>query len=74
MISVRRLNGAVMTLNAELIETVESAPDTVITLVTGNRIVVLDRPEEVVAKIVEYRRKVNSERPVVNPIRGFEKK
>ncbi|MBI4051410.1 MAG: flagellar FlbD family protein [Elusimicrobia bacterium] len=73
MITVHRLNGSILTLNAELIETVESAPDTVITLVTGNRFVVRDRVEEVVSRILEYRKKINSGKPVVNPIAGFQR-
>ena len=74
MIQVTRLNGSPLTVNAELIETIEACPDTVIALATGNRIVVKEPVQEVVAKVVEYRRKVNSERPVPNPIQGFERK
>ena len=74
MIQVTRLNGSPLTVNAELIETIEACPDTVIALATGNRIVVKEPVQEVVAKVVEYRRKVNSERPVPNPIAGFERK
>lgn len=73
MISVTRLNGSPLTINAELIETVEKTPDTVISLATGNRYLVRETVDEVVAKVVEYRRKVNAERPVVNPIQGFQR-
>lgn len=73
MIALTRLNGSVFTVNAELIETIEQAPDTVIALATGNRYVVRESVDEVVAKVVEYRRKVNSERPVPNPIQGFKR-
>ncbi|MFN0116927.1 MAG: flagellar FlbD family protein [Elusimicrobiota bacterium] len=59
MILLKRLNGTQFNLNAELIEQIESTPDTVITLTTGNNIVVLDKREDVIEKIVEYRRKVN---------------
>ncbi|MBI4386020.1 MAG: flagellar FlbD family protein [Elusimicrobia bacterium] len=74
MISVTRLNGTPLTLNAELIETVEKTPDTVVSLATGNRYVVRETVEEVVAKVVEYRRRVNAERSAVNPIQGFERR
>ena len=57
-----RLNGTTFHLNAELIEQIDSAPDTVITLVTGNNIIVKERAEDVVQKIVEYRQKVAAER------------
>lgn len=58
MISLKRLNGTDFTLNAELIEQIERTPDTVITLVTGNNIVVRESLDDVVRKIVEYRQSV----------------
>ena len=74
MIKLTRLNGAEMRINAELIETVEACPDTVIHLATNNRYVVRESEDEVVEKVIEYRKRVNAERPVVNPIQGFERK
>jgi len=59
MISLKRLNGTGFILNAELIEQIESTPDTVITLTTGNNIVVLERVEEVIEKVLEYRKKIS---------------
>ncbi|MBI3550293.1 MAG: flagellar FlbD family protein [Elusimicrobia bacterium] len=73
MITVTRLNGTVFTVNAELIETVERTPDTVIALATGNRYIVQEPVEEVVSRVLEYRKKINAERPVQNPIHGFER-
>ena len=58
MITLHKLNGAVVTINAELIETVESAPDTVISLTTGNRYVVREPVPEVISRVVDYRRQV----------------
>lgn len=55
MIIVHRLRGEPMLLNADLIETVESTPDTVITLVDGRRVVVADEPKEIVARVVRFR-------------------
>jgi uncharacterized protein YlzI (FlbEa/FlbD family) len=55
MISVTRLNGSVIHLNAELISTVEAHHDTVITLVDGKTCVVTDPAETVVAKVITYR-------------------
>ncbi len=61
MISLQNLNGKNVVLNAELIESVEaSSPNTVITLANGNRFVVKDTVEEVLAKVVEYKRKILS--------------
>lgn len=62
MIQLKRLNGTAFYLNAELIEQIDSAPDTVITLVTGNNIVVREPAQDVIEKIISYRRSVNAER------------
>lgn len=61
MILLKRLNGTEFWLNAELIEQIESAPDTVITLTTGNNILVREKVNEVIEKIVEYRQKIKKE-------------
>lgn len=74
MIKLEKLNGSLVVVNAELIESVESAPDTVINLATGNRFLVKNPVDEVIAKIVEYRLKVYAEKRCVNPLEGFEKK
>lgn len=63
-----------MVVNAELIESVEAAPDTVLNLATGNRFIVRDSVDSVIAKVVEYKKQVYAERKCVNPIEGFEKK
>ncbi|MBU6376594.1 MAG: flagellar FlbD family protein [Bdellovibrionales bacterium] len=45
-------------LNAELVKTVESVPDTVITLVSGEKLLVRESANEVVERIKQYRRSV----------------
>ena len=55
MIAVTRLNGTKFCVNAELIEQIESTPDTVITLITGNNIIVRESVEEVRTRIIAYR-------------------
>ncbi len=62
MIELTRLNGTNFVLNAELIEQIESTPDTVITLTTGNNIVVKESRKVVVEKILDYRRAITVER------------
>lgn len=57
MIVLHRLNGQVITVNAELIETIESTPDTIIRLVNGHRYIVTETMEHVVELVVQYRRK-----------------
>ena len=74
MIKLEKLNGSMVVVNAELIESVEATPDTVINLATGNRFLVKNPVDEVIAKIVEYKKKVYAERKCVNPLEGFEKK
>jgi len=56
MILVHRLDGAPFYLNAELVETVEATPDTVIVLVNGHRYIVKEQIEDVIARILTYRR------------------
>ncbi len=74
MIKLEKLNGSLVVVNAELIESVEAGPDTVINLATGNRYLVRNPVDEVVALVVEYKKKVYAERKCVNPIEGLERK
>ena len=60
MITVTRLNDQPLVLNAELIKTVESTPDTLITLINGDRMMVKESMEEIVRKAVEYGRQVRA--------------
>lgn len=61
MIEVTCFNGRKLVVNAELIKFVESTPDTLITLTTNDRILVRDRVEDVVEKIMEYRRLIKKD-------------
>ncbi len=45
-------------LNAELIETIEATPDTVITLTNGKKLIVEETPQEIVRTVMEYRRAI----------------
>ncbi len=56
MITVTRLNGKPFVINAELIRTVESNPDTTITLINGDHLIVSESMERVVSLAVEYGR------------------
>lgn len=56
MISTTRLNGKPLVINADLIRTVEENPDTTITLVNGDRIIVKEPMKDVVARVIEYGR------------------
>jgi flagellar protein FlbD len=59
MITLTRLDHHQMVLNAELIATAESTPDTLLTLSNGLQYFVRETVEEVVARVVEYRRLIN---------------
>ncbi len=63
MISLTRLNGSRFVLNAELIRTVEASPDSVVTLVNGDRFIVAETPEEIVRRAIEYGRALRSMLP-----------
>ncbi len=56
MITVTRFDQSDFILNADLIEFVEARPDTHISLVTGKKLLVLQTPEEVVERVIAFRR------------------
>ena len=58
MIRLTRLNGSVFFLNSELIETLESTPDTIITTTNGKKLVVTETIEETIEKVIQYKRKI----------------
>ena len=58
MISVTRFNDSTLIINADLIQTVEETPDTVITLTTGTKFIVKEKSKEIVDKVVEYKRRI----------------
>lgn len=59
MIKVNRLNGKEFVINADLIECIEATPDTVITLTTGNKYVVQQSLDEVIAMVLDYKKEIN---------------
>jgi flagellar protein FlbD len=66
VISVTRLNGSKLYINAEMIRTVEETPDTIITLVNDQKMVVRDPITVIVERVIEYRRQVNT--PWTGPV------
>jgi len=58
MIKLTRLNHAPLVLNSDLIEHVEVTPDTVITLTSGQKLMVLESADEVIERVVAFRRAV----------------
>jgi flagellar protein FlbD len=57
MVTLTKLNGATVAVNAELIETIETTPDTIITLTNGKKYLVQESADKVVDLVIEYRRR-----------------
>lgn len=55
MIELTRLNGSRMVLNSDLIKTAEASPDTMLTLINGEKLIVREEPGEVVERVLAYR-------------------
>jgi flagellar protein FlbD len=70
MIKLTRLNNQTLYVNCDLIKFVEGAPDTVLTLVNGEKVVVLESCDQVLAKVVEFRRSVLTARVPPFPSRS----
>ncbi len=60
MIELTRINESPLMVNPDLIEFIERTPDTVISLTTGRKLMVRESVEEVVERIVAFRRRVNA--------------
>ena len=60
MIRVTRLNGKEFVVNADLIQFLEETPDTVITLVSHEKIVVKEPMNEVVRRVIDYGRSLRT--------------
>ena len=58
MIQLTRLNNARLAVNCDLIKYVEAAPDTVITLLTGEKLIVRETTEQVIERVRDFRRSI----------------
>ena len=63
MIQVKRLDGQDMILNAELIFSIQKTPDTLIRFTTGERLMVREDMNEIMGKVMEYRRTIHTPLP-----------
>lgn len=63
MITVSRLDGSELIVNSDMIEFVESTPDTIITLTDGKKVIVKEEPQHVIELIVAFRRRVMQPMP-----------
>ena len=60
MIRLTRINHVPFVLNSDLIEHVEVTPDTMIALTSGQKFMVLESADEVIAKVIEFRRTIGT--------------
>ncbi len=58
MIELTKMNGKKFTVNCDLIETVEDTPDTVITLVTGKKLIVMESRQDVKSLVSIYKKEI----------------
>ncbi len=72
MITVTRLNHSRITVNALMIESIEATPDTLITLVSGNKFHVLEKVDEVVRLIQDYMRAIGPIQAMVKTGEGVD--
>ncbi len=59
MIRVTRINHVPLILNSDLIEHVEVTPDTVVSLTNGQKFMVLESPDEVISRVIDFRRSIS---------------
>lgn len=67
MIHLTRINHAPLVLNSDLIEHIDATPDTVITLTNAQKMMVLESADEVIQRVVEFRRLILNSRPGLPP-------
>jgi flagellar protein FlbD len=64
MITLTRLNDRVIVANVELIKMVEATPDTIVTFINGDTVMVRESVDEVVRRAIDYQRQVRGLRVV----------
>ena len=66
MITVKKINGQEILVNADLIQTVEFTPHAVMSITTGEKIIVDETREDLLRKIIEYKRNIRRGLEVVS--------
>jgi flagellar protein FlbD len=64
VITLTRLDNRVVVLNADLIKMIESTPDTIITLISGDTMIVRESVDEVVERAIDYARQIRAFRVI----------
>lgn len=70
MIELTRLNGNRIAVNCDLIQSAESSPDTLLTLVTGEKIIVTESLAEIIDRMAAWRARTLAEAACMNPSNG----
>ena len=65
MIDVLRLDGKKYWVNPHMIESMETTPDLTLTMLSGKKIIVRNSPDEIINKIIEYRKKLGIDKQEV---------
>lgn len=65
MIEVTRLNNTIFFVNPDMIITMEATPDTVLTLTTGDKLIVKESPAELIERFVALKQRIVTEFPQV---------
>ena len=60
MRELTKFNDSKITVNAEIIESIEETPDTVITLTTGKKLIVKESRQDVVERVISYKKAIYS--------------
>lgn len=58
MIRITRFDGTQVVVNSDIIQTVEATPDTILTLTTGDKMMVRETVDEVIQAVIEFKRSV----------------
>ena len=66
MVKLTKINNQEFFINSDLMEFIESTPDTIISLTTGKKIIVKESAEEVIQKIIEYKSKALKNWEILN--------
>ena len=65
MIDVLRLDGKIYWVNPHMIEAMEATPDLTLTMLSGRKIIVRNSPQEIIHKIIEYRKQIGIDKQEV---------
>ncbi|MBL4888679.1 MAG: flagellar FlbD family protein [Candidatus Lindowbacteria bacterium] len=72
MIKLTRLNGSKFWVSSTEIEFIESTPDTIISLVSGKKMIVTESPEEIVEDVIAYKQRIYVGNPPIVDKEGKE--